>query len=238
MKELYERLYRGTNKSYTLQLSKYLDNNTKKCILTANPEMFSIAENNSIIKEGILNKDNDVVTDGIAIKQTAKFYKVRVPERITGIDLASNLIKLGNQKKKTIYLFGAEKKVVEKLEKDIKENYKSLKVVGATDGYIEDKEAEIKKIIKKQPDICLVAMGIPMQEKIILSIMPHVSKGIYIGVGGAFDVLSGFKKRAPKFYIKHNLEWFYRIAKEPKRLPRFLKYNIMFCFRTLFDSKR
>ena len=81
-------------------------------------------------------------------------------------------------------------------------------------------------------------MGIPMQEEIILKIIPHVSKGIYIGVGGAFDVLSGYKKRAPKFYINHNMEWLYRIMKEPKRLPRFLKYNIMFCFKTLFDSKK
>ena len=238
MKELYERLYRGTSKSYYKEISKCLDSNKKKCILTANPEMFSIAENNKVIRDSILNEENDVVTDGIAIKQTAKFYKIRIPERITGIDLAAKLIEFGNQKKKTIYLFGAEKHVVEKLKNDIEKKYPSLKIVGATDGYIQNKDEEVKKIIKKEPDICLVAMGIPMQEEIILKIIPHVSKGIYIGVGGAFDVLSGYKKRAPKFYINHNMEWLYRIMKEPKRLPRFLKYNIMFCFKTLFDSKK
>lgn len=238
MKELYEKLYRGTSESYYLKLSKYLDNNEKKCILTANPEMFSIAKHNDVIKKGILNKDYDVVTDGIAIKATARFYKVHIPERITGIDITKKLLEFGNQKKKTIYLFGAEKKVLEKLEKDIKEKYKGLKIVGATNGYVKDKEAEIKKIIQKEPDICLVALGIPTQEEIILSIMPHVKKGIYIGVGGTFDVLSGYKKRAPEFYIKHNMEWFYRIASEPKRIPRFLKYNILFCFKTLFDSKK
>lgn len=238
MREIYERLYRGTTKSYYILLSKYLDNNKKKFILTANPEMFSIAKNSSVIKDAILDKNNDVVTDGIAIKQTAKFYKIKVPERITGIDLATKLLELGNQKKKTIYLFGAEESVIAKLEKIIKEKYKSLKIVGATNGYIKNKDEEIKKIIKKEPDICLVAMGIPMQEEIILKIIPHVKKGIYVGVGGSFDVLSGAKKRAPKFYIDHNLEWFYRIAREPKRLPRFLKYNIMFCFKTLFDAKK
>ena len=238
MKEFFDRLYTGTNKSYTIKLSKYLDNKEKKFVLTANPEMFSLALKNQNIKDAILDTNNDVLADGIAIKKTARLYKVKVEERIAGIDVANSLIDLGNKKKKTIYLFGAKKEVVDKLKKDIEKNYKSLKVVGATNGYIENKEEEVKKIIKAEPDICLVALGMPMQEEIILKIIPHVKKGIYVGVGGSFDVLSGYKKRAPKFYINHNLEWLYRISTEPKRAPRFIKHNCLFCIKSIFDSKK
>ena len=57
------------------------------------------------------------------------------------------------------------------------------------------------------------------------------SKGIFIGVGGSFDVISGMKKRAPDFFIEHNLEWFYRIFREPKRIKRFYKSNIRFMWK-------
>ena len=55
-------------------------------------------------------------------------------------------------------------------------------------------------------------------------------KGILVGVGGSFDVLSGSKKRAPKIFIKLNLEWLYRITSEPKRLKRFYESNIKYMF--------
>ena len=73
----------------------------------------------------------------------------------------------------------------------------------------------------------MVALGIPAQE---LLISRHIQKliGDFYGVGGAFDVLSGMKKRAPEFFVKHNLEWLYRICSEPKRLKRFYKSNIRY----------
>ena len=80
----------------------------------------------------------------------------------------------------------------------------------------------MKKIVKLNPDICLVALGIPYQEKLINKYIDIAKKGIYVGVGGSFDVLSGTKKRAPKIFIKLNLEWLYRLICEPKRLKRFI----------------
>lgn len=74
-----------------------------------------------------------------------------------------------------------------------------------------------EKIAKEKPDIVLVALGIPLQEKLIYKHLDQFNKGIFVGVGGSFDVISGHKKRAPKIFIKLNLEWLYRILKEPKR---------------------
>ena len=89
----------------------------------------------------------------------------------------------------------------------------------------------MEEVIKLKPDICMVALGIPLQEKIIYKYFDKFKKGIFIGVGGSFDVLSGFKKRAPKIFIKLNLEWLYRIIKEPKRINRFINNNIKFMFK-------
>ena len=77
----------------------------------------------------------------------------------------------------------------------------------------------------------MVALGIPTQEKLIYKHLADFEKGIFIGVGGSFDVLSGTKQRAPEFFIKHNLEWFYRIMKEPSRIKRFYNNNIKFILK-------
>lgn len=83
-----------------------------------------------------------------------------------------------------------------------------------------------------------MALGVPLQEKIIYENISKFEKGIFIGVGGTFDVLSGTKKRAPKIFIKLNLEWLYRIIKEPKRLKRFYENNIKFYLKVKRLAKK
>ena len=123
-----------------------------------------------------------------------------------------------------------DKKVIEKLVNVIKEKYSNINILGYSNGYEKDKDAIMKKIVKLNPDICLVALGIPYQEKLINKYIDIAKKGIYVGVGGSFDVLSGTKKRAPKIFIKLNLEWLYRLICEPKRLKRFINSNVKFIF--------
>ena len=86
----------------------------------------------------------------------------------------------------------------------------------------------MNRIKDLEPDILMVALGIPLQEKLIYEHLNDFKKGIFIGVGGSFDVLSGSKKRAPKIFIKLNLELLYRICSEQKRIKRFIKYNLKF----------
>ena len=118
----------------------------------------------------------------------------------------------------------------------VKEKYPKIKLLKAQDGYVKDRDKVRKDIIKQKPDLCLVALGIPHQEKFINSLMDSVDKGIYMGVGGTFDVLSGTKKRAPKLFIKLNLEWLYRIMCEPSRLKRFYDSNIKIMLDVYFKK--
>ena len=93
-------------------------------------------------------------------------------------------------------------------------------------------------IIDKKPDAVLVALGIPHQELLIYDNLDKFDKGIFVGVGGSFDVLSGMKKRAPKFFIKFHLEWLYRICREPKRMKRFFKSNVKYLFEIRKEAKK
>ena len=74
-------------------------------------------------------------------------------------------------------------------------------------------------------------MGIPYQELLIHNNINDFDKGIFVGVGGSFDVLSGSKKRAPKIFRKFHLEWLYRIIREPKRFRRFFNSNVKYIFK-------
>ena len=133
--------------------------------------------------------------------------------------------------KKSVFLFGAKKEIIEKLENVIRKKYPNIEVKGFENGYVENKQKVFDKIKELSPDLVLVALGIPVQELIIDKNFDDFKKGIFIGVGGSFDVLSNSKKRAPKFFIKFHLEWLYRITTEPKRIKRFVNSNLRYLFK-------
>ena len=145
--------------------------------------------------------------------------------------MALKLLEYGNELNKSIFFFGAKQEVIDSLVDVVTKDYPNLKIVGTKDGYEKDKDKVFDNIADLKPDIVLVAMGIPLQEKLIYKHLSKFEKGIFVGVGGSFDVISGHKKRAPKIFIKLNLEWLYRIAKEPKRIKRFYDNNVKFLFK-------
>jgi len=127
MKELFRNLYGKSKNEYFIKLSKYLDNHEKKFVVTANPETFRIAQEDDEVRSILLNGDNDIIPDGIAVVKAAKRFGYGINERITGFDTALKLLELVNNKKKTLYLFGAKPDVLEKLLEVIKVQYASEK---------------------------------------------------------------------------------------------------------------
>ncbi len=231
MKEYFGRLYSNTSKNFYNALYNNLKNAHKQFIITANPETFMKAEQDQTINKMLLDDSVTIVPDGIGIVKAAKMLSFDIKERIPGIDIANKLLEYGNKLNKTVYLFGAKEEVINSLKKVIKKEYPNLKIIGAKNGYEKDRDKIFKDIVKKEPDIVLVALGIPEQEKLIYKYLDKFNKGIFVGVGGSFDVISGHKKRAPKFFIKTNTEWLYRILREPKRIRRFYDSNIKFMFK-------
>ena len=227
---IYSTLYKKNKKSCYELIENNLRISKKTFIVTANPETYMLSKKDEEMKSIIYNNENLIVPDGISIVKTASYFGIDLKERITGVDLCSYLLKLADENKYSLYLFGSTSDVIEKLVNVIKEKYSNINILGYSNGYEKDKDAIMKKIIKLNPDICLVALGIPYQEKLINKYIDTAKKGIYVGVGGSFDVLSGTKKRAPKIFIKLNLEWLYRLICEPKRLKRFINSNVKFIF--------
>lgn len=231
MKEYLKNLYTKDKNTYFKLLANDLKNEHKRFIITVNPETLMLSESDAELKNILDNKTNSFVPDGIAIVKAARKVGVNVTERITGIDIAEYLLKLANENKYSIYLFGAKEEVINTLIAKIKKEYPNINILGYSNGYVKDRDLVMQDVLKKKPDICMVALGIPYQEKIIAKYFTKVKKGIFIGVGGSFDVLSGTKKRAPKIFIKLNLEWLYRIVTEPSRLKRFWNSNVKFMFK-------
>lgn len=227
---IYSTLYKKNKKSCYELIENNLKNSKKTFIVTANPETYMLSKKDEEMKNIIYNKENLIVPDGISIVKTASYFGIDLKERITGVDLCSYLLKLANENKYSLYLFGSTSEVIEKLVNVIKEKYPNINIAGYSNGYEKDKDAVMKKIVQLNPDICLVALGIPYQEKLINKYIKTAKKGVYVGVGGSFDVLSGTKKRAPKIFIRLNLEWLYRLICEPKRLKRFINSNVKFIF--------
>ncbi len=162
-------------------------------------------------------------------------------ERITGVDFMMDLCALAEKENKSIYLLGSgSDEVVKKTAQVLQDKFPMLKIAGHDKGLsitkhgtwnMEQNEDLLYDIITKAPDILFVAFGHGKQEKWIaenLRDLPSVK--IAIGVGGAFDFISGKVKRAPKWMRKIGLEWLWRLILQPCRVGRILKATFVFLF--------
>ena len=231
MKKLFDKMYKKEEGEFNKIIHNNLTKDKKMFIVTANPETMMKSETDTELNKLLNDKDTILVPDGIGVVKASKMIGYDVKERIAGIDIANTLLDYGNELKKSIYLFGSKQEVIDSMKEVLKEKYPNLKLVGSSNGYVQDKDKVFEEMSKLKPDIVLVALGIPLQEKLIYKHLSLFDKGIFVGVGGSFDVISGHKKRAPQIIIKLNLEWLYRIICEPKRLKRFYDSNVKFMFR-------
>ena len=231
MKKYFDKLYRDGQTEFYNEIETDLKDEKRKFIVTANPETFMIGERDPEMGKLLLDNDTTLVPDGIGIVKAAQMMHYNIRERIAGIDIAYKLLEFGHQQKKSIYLFGAKPEVVADLVKVIRERYPDLNIAGTDNGYVNEKDAVFEKMKKLEPDIILVALGIPVQEKLIYKHLKDFKKGIFFFFFGSFDVISGHKKRAPQIFINLKLEWLYRIVTEPQRLKRFYESNVKFIFK-------
>lgn len=233
MKNYFNKLFINKSSDFFCELEKKLTNNEKTFIITANPETFIMGESDKEFNDIILDKKTILVPDGIGIVKAARILKYPIQERIPGIDIATKLLEYCNKYKKSIYLYGSKQEVIDKMIEKIKTKYPNSILLGAKNGYNKDKDYDFIEISKLKPDVVLVALGMKTQEMLIYKHLKKFDKGIFVGVGGSFDVLSGIKKRAPKIFQKLNLEWFYRIICEPSRIKRFYNNNIKFMIKIM-----
>lgn len=160
--------------------------------------------------------------DGIGAVMAVRQHGAMDAVKIAGCELWLKIITALYQKEKTFYLIGSKQPVIEKTISRLKEDFPGIQIAGYRNGYIQtetEQEELIEDIKTKQPDVIFVAMGSPKQE-LLMEKMHQAHPAIYQGLGGSFDVYTGNVKRAPEWWIKHNLESAYRLLKQPSRIKR------------------
>lgn len=203
------------------QLQRHVNEHEKAFVVTANPEIAMFAKKDESYGNLLREKATYITADGIGVVKAAKWTGNELPERVTGFDTFMLLLKSANEHKNAIYLVGAKDEVLQKAVKVIRETFPDIRIAGSHHGYFDLNDPAIKNdILKKEPDFIFAALGFPRQEQFIGTIYDELNKGICMGIGGSFDVLAGEVKRAPDFWQKLNLEWFYRMVKQPERFKR------------------
>lgn len=206
-----------------LHIEPHLHQQEKCFIVTANPEIVMRTREDASYKQIVQSADY-IVPDGVGILLAAKYMKQPLQERIAGFDVMMDLLAFAHQEKMSCYFLGAEEAVNAKAVQEVERRFPDLKIAGHHHGFFDMNDKQLADHIKQSnPDILFAALGFPRQEEWITTHMDDFSKGVFIGVGGSFDVLAGEVKRAPAGWIKLNLEWLYRLLQQPFRFKRVFK---------------
>ena len=169
-----------------------------------------------------ISKADMVTADGMSVVWASRLLGRSLKERVTGIDLFERLIGVAASQGASVYFLGAQPESVSGVVERFVSEYPHLRVAGYRDGYFTpSEEADVAAEINKScADLLFVALGSPKQELWIYTFIQRTGVRFALGVGGAFDHLSGRVRRAPKWMQNAGLEWLYRLTLEPARLWR------------------
>jgi len=203
-------------------------------VATVNPEFVVTAQKDAEFKK-ILNCASLVVCDGIGVLWASKVLGSPLKQKITGTDLTGALCDRASKKGYRVFLLGAEEGVADKTAEVLRTKFKGLKVLGSLSGSprVEDDAKTVRQIKdlvgESRIDLLFVAYGHPKQEKWLARNLPRLNVGVGIGVGGAFDYISGRSKRAPRLIRSLGLEWLFRLVTQPSRWRRQLALGVDEC---------
>ena len=200
-----------------------MDTRAGVMVATANAEMLMRATHDEELRR-ILNASALVVPDGAGTVWAARHLGHAMPERVAGYDLAQELLRCAPAEGRRVYFFGSAPGVAEKAKAKAEQVYPGIEIVGGRNGFFSpaDNAAIIAEIRAACPDLLLVALGVPKQEKWIAAHLAELDVPVAIGVGGTLDVMAGVMKRAPHWMQKAKLEWLFRGLMQPKRAGRLL----------------
>lgn len=207
-------------------------------VVTINAEMVVTAQRDQQL-DRIIRHAHLIVPDGSGVVFALKLIGQTVT-KLPGIELAAAALREAAKTNRRIALLGGKPEVMEKLQKVLIEQYPGINIVASHDGYwSNDTEDEVVDALSvAEPDLLLVAMGVPRQEYFLdrwHAAFPHA---VMIGVGGSFDVWTGTVKRAPALFRKLHLEWLYRLLAEPWRYKRIGSALPSFAIQVLAEAAR
>lgn len=206
-----------------------IEKREKTSIVFVNVDVVMNAEKDINLQK-ILDESELVLADGMPLIWISKLFHTPLAEKISGSDFVPCLCREAARKGKKIFLVGGGPGVADRAADNLKMRYPQIKIVGwyAPPYGFEKEQTEIDRINRKinnaGPDIVIVCLGCPKQEKYVYENRDKFDAPVIVCAGATIDFLAGNIKRCPAWMSSHGLEWFYRFLQEPRRL--FKRYFI------------
>lgn len=206
--------------------------NVHTTVMAHEDKDYCVVQNNAVM----------AIPDGGPLSTIAKSRGFNSVERIAGPSLMDEIFKVSAKKEYRHFFFGSTQNTLDLLRDNLDRAYPGIQIVGMySPPFRPLTDEEDKKIIKEihmlRPDFVWVGLGAPKQENWMSNHQGKI-QGLMIGVGAGFDYFAGNIKRAPIWMQKCNLEWFYRLLQDPKRLfKRYLYTNTKFIWNVYIKGK-
>ena len=190
--------------------------------VTPNAEMAYEALHDEAFR-AVLNGAALVLPDGAGVVLGAKILKTPLKQKVAGIEFAQNLLPILEETGKRLFLLGSKPGVAELAAEKMLQKHPKLCVCGTMDGYFKDDGEAVARINEARADVVFVCLGAPKQEYFMQKHAPELNVHLMIGLAGTLDGIAGTVKRAPRWMIRLQLEWLYRLIKQPSRLGRMMR---------------
>lgn len=207
----------------------FLQQKKKAYVVPINVDVIMKIEEDPYLKQ-IADSADMVLVDGTPLMWIGKYHGRPVKQKVSGSDLVPRLCEMCARKGYSLFILGGKEGVADRAKARLEQDYPGIRVVGtyAPPLHFEKSEAEVEKtnavISAAAPDLLIVCLGCPKQEKFIYENRDKYAASVSVCAGATVDFLAGNVKRAPKWMSDCGLEWFYRFTREPKRL--FKRYFI------------
>ena len=209
----------------TLQrMEEFIESGTPHQVVTVNPEFLVVAQEDHQFKK-VLDEADLAIPDGVGLLWAARLLGKPLKGRVTGVELVRSLAKLAEKRGYRIFLLGAREGVAQAAAKVLQDESPNLVIAGTYAGSptLEEEGGIVERISAARPHMLFVAYGFPQQDVWIRRNMNRMSVPMSMGVGGAFDYISGTVKRAPAWMRRLGLEWLFRLVRQPWRWRRILR---------------
>ena len=203
---------------------KMLESHHTNTVFTPNSEIILTAYKDKEFCD-ILNSADMLTADGIGVVYASKILGNPIEERAAGYDIACGVLDRISETGHRLYLLGGKPGTAEKAKRNLERKYPFIQIVGTHDGYFSDEQVDeiVSDINRLNSDIVFVCLGAPKQEKFMHGHREELDVRLMIGLGGSLDGFAGTVRRAPKWMIRLQLEWLYRLIKEPRRIGRMMR---------------
>lgn len=191
-------------------------------VVTPNAEIAYEALHDGQLRE-MLNGADLMLPDGAGVVLASKLLRTPVKQKVAGVDFAAGLLGVLERNGQSLYLLGGKPGIGELAAQKMLEAHPQLRIAGIADGYFQDEAPVIAKINASGADALFVCRGAPKQERFMVQHQQELHVHLMAGLGGSLDAFAGTVQRAPAWMIRLNLEWLYRLIREPKRFRRMLR---------------